>query len=184
MGEGGSGQPIIRPNFPENCIKMKKIWSRGPYINNFYYVDPSLSIIAFWSVQKIGVHHFPLRKSQTECVSYNAVSLFNTYFKDCNRKQRKKFTYCNKILYTLLASPLHYPGHTKERSGHKHQNYGHRNIHLLLLNNRRYLHISRKKLKWQQAPVEDPCLWKDIRRKIIELGRVVNYWPDCKYECN
>ena len=124
-------------------------------------------------------------KLQTQYVSYNDVCLFNIYFKASTRNQKeRKFTYCNKILYILLASPLHSTRHTKERRTNKHQNYGHRNIHLLLVNNRRCLHISRKKLKWQQAPGEDPCFWKDIRRKIIELGRVVNNWPDCKYECN
>ena len=48
---GGSGFPreegrqaIIRPNFPDNCMKMKKIGPRGESGRpKFYYVDPPLA---------------------------------------------------------------------------------------------------------------------------------------------
>ena len=37
-------QLIIRPNFAENCMKMKKIGpgKGGGYASKFYYVDPPL----------------------------------------------------------------------------------------------------------------------------------------------
>ena len=36
-------QPIIWPNFTENCMKMNKNWTRGH--RKFYYVDPTLVIV-------------------------------------------------------------------------------------------------------------------------------------------
>ena len=34
-------QPTIQPNFPENCMKMKK-FEPGDERSQFYYVDPPL----------------------------------------------------------------------------------------------------------------------------------------------
>ena len=38
----GRCQPIVWPNFAENCMKMKKIWQRGGARPKFYNVDPPL----------------------------------------------------------------------------------------------------------------------------------------------
>ena len=39
----GEHQPIIRPNFPESCMKMKKLdRKQGPRYQKFYYVHPPL----------------------------------------------------------------------------------------------------------------------------------------------
>ena len=40
--KGGGHQPIIWPNVPENCMKMKKIGLGGLSLK-FYYVDPPLA---------------------------------------------------------------------------------------------------------------------------------------------
>ena len=43
---GGGDKPIIRPNFPENCVKMKKMgMEKGSANPKFYYVDPPLATV-------------------------------------------------------------------------------------------------------------------------------------------
>ena len=40
--KGEGYQPIIWPNFLEDCMKVKKIWPSGGSRPNFFYINPPL----------------------------------------------------------------------------------------------------------------------------------------------